>query len=85
MQINVLEAKNRLSELVKAAEDGEEVIIARRGQPAVRLVPMRMTTPDEPGSGRAIAEWLARHPLHGPARSTLEIEADIAAERVAWE
>lgn len=32
------DAKTRLSELVAAAESGEEVIIARDGAPAVRLV-----------------------------------------------
>jgi prevent-host-death family protein len=32
------EAKTRLSQLVDAAEHGEEVVIARRGKPAVRLV-----------------------------------------------
>lgn len=32
------EAKTRLSALVAAAERGEEVIIARNGEPAVRLV-----------------------------------------------
>lgn len=32
------EAKTRLSELVAAAERGEEVLIARNGKPAVRLV-----------------------------------------------
>ena len=32
------DAKTRLSELVSAAESGEEVIIARDGTPAVRLV-----------------------------------------------
>ncbi len=32
------EAKTRLSELVAAAERGEEVIIARNGRPAVRLM-----------------------------------------------
>ncbi len=32
------DAKTRLSELVAAAERGEEVIIARNGAPAVRLV-----------------------------------------------
>lgn len=32
------DAKTRLSELVAAAENGEEVIIARGGTPAVRLV-----------------------------------------------
>jgi prevent-host-death family protein len=38
MQVNMHDAKTRLSELVAAAESGEEVIIARGGTPAVRLV-----------------------------------------------
>jgi prevent-host-death family protein len=38
MQVNMHDAKTRLSELVAAAERGEEVIIARGGAPAVRLV-----------------------------------------------
>ena len=38
MQMNVLEAKAKLSELLAAAEAGEEVVIARKGVPAVRLV-----------------------------------------------
>jgi prevent-host-death family protein len=38
MQVNMHEAKTRLSELVAAAERGEEVLIARNGRPAVRLV-----------------------------------------------
>jgi len=37
-QVNVLEAKNRLSELVEAAAAGEEVIIANHGVAMVRLV-----------------------------------------------
>jgi len=40
MQVNILEAKTQLSRLVKAARAGEEVIIARDGVPAVRLVPV---------------------------------------------
>lgn len=40
MQVNMLDAKTRLSELVAAAERGEEVVIARSGAPAVRLVPV---------------------------------------------
>jgi prevent-host-death family protein len=38
MQVNMHDAKTRLSELVAAAESGQEVIIARGGTPAVRLV-----------------------------------------------
>lgn len=40
LQCNLCEAKTRLSQLVQAALDGEEVVIARAGKPAVRLVPM---------------------------------------------
>jgi prevent-host-death family protein len=38
MQVNMHEAKTRLSELVAAAERGQEVVIARDGTPAARLV-----------------------------------------------
>ncbi|HEX7236357.1 MAG TPA: type II toxin-antitoxin system prevent-host-death family antitoxin [Gammaproteobacteria bacterium] len=38
MQVDILEANNRLSELVKAAAAGEEVIIASNGKPVAKLV-----------------------------------------------
>jgi prevent-host-death family protein len=40
--VNILEAKNTLSRLVDAVERGleREVVIARNGRPAARLVPM---------------------------------------------
>jgi prevent-host-death family protein len=41
MQMNVAEAKAKLSELLAAAEAGEEVLIARDGKPAARLVPVQ--------------------------------------------
>lgn len=34
------EAKTKLSQLVARAEDGEDIVIARNGEPAVRLVPV---------------------------------------------
>lgn len=37
-QVNIYEAKTQLSKLVDAAAAGEEVIIARAGKPAARLV-----------------------------------------------
>lgn len=40
---NLYEAKTHLSQLVQAALDGEEVLIARAGKPAVRLVPVTET------------------------------------------
>ena len=43
MQVNILEARNRLSQLIKAAQAGEEVVIANRGEPVARLVPVMVT------------------------------------------
>lgn len=39
VQVNMLDAKNQLSRLVKAALAGEEVIIASHGRAQVKLVP----------------------------------------------
>ena len=39
MRIAVTEAKAQLTELVRRAEAGEEVVLTRHGQPAVKLVP----------------------------------------------
>jgi prevent-host-death family protein len=41
MQVNMLDAKNQLSKLVKAALDGENVVIASNGKPMVKLVPVK--------------------------------------------
>lgn len=41
---NVHHAKTNLSKLIERAEAGEEVIIARRDAPAVRLVPVARKT-----------------------------------------
>jgi prevent-host-death family protein len=38
MKVSVADAKNKLPELIKAAEDGETVTICRRGLPVVDLV-----------------------------------------------
>jgi prevent-host-death family protein len=38
--VNTLEAKTHLSRLMALAESGDEVIVARAGKPAVRLVPV---------------------------------------------
>lgn len=37
MQVNMLEAKSQLSRLVQAVLDGEEVILARNGEPVARI------------------------------------------------
>jgi prevent-host-death family protein len=40
MKVNMLDAKNQLSRLVKAALAGEDIVIASNGAPMVRLVPV---------------------------------------------
>ena len=88
MQVNILEAKNRLSQLIKSAQAGEDVVIANRGQPVARLVPTNAENVPSAGAGRArdILDWLDRNPLPAHARRTPdEIEAGIREERNAWD
>lgn len=40
MHISVTDAKGKLTDLVRRAEAGDEVILTRHGQPAVRMVPV---------------------------------------------
>lgn len=53
--MNIAEAKSKLSELVARAEAGEEVVIARNGRPAVRLV--AAPSLDESPQRRPIGLW----------------------------
>ena len=41
--VNIGDAKARLSHLIACAEAGEDVIIARDGVPAARIVPLNAT------------------------------------------
>ncbi len=87
MQVNILEAKNRLSQLIKSAQAGEEVVIANRGEPVARLVAAGATpgVAPERGDARTVLDWLASHPLPPHARrSAAEIDASLKAERDAW-
>lgn len=45
IQVNMHEAKTRLSELAKRAREGDTVVIARAGEPYVDLVPHRGERP----------------------------------------
>lgn len=54
MQVSVSDAKGQLTELVRRAEAGDEIILTRHGHAAVRLVPVR-PMPDRK-SRRALLE-----------------------------
>ena len=88
MQVNILEAKNRLSQLIKSVRAGEEVVIANRGVPVARLVPVRDNGASDASAatGRNLLEWLADNPVPAYARrSAEEIDAAIEDERTAWD
>lgn len=58
--VNTHEAKSRLSELIREAEQGVEVILARNGHPVARIVPWRAVRPRrEPGA------WAGRVVIRG--------------------
>jgi prevent-host-death family protein len=40
MEISVTDAKAQLTELVRRAEAGDEIILTRHGHPAAKIVPM---------------------------------------------
>lgn len=54
MRVSVTDAKGQLTELVRRAEAGDEVILTRHGHAAVRLVPVK-SAPDRV-SRRALLE-----------------------------
>jgi prevent-host-death family protein len=58
MNISLSLAKAQLTELVRRAEAGEEIILTRHGQPAVRLVPA--TPRPIPGERTRIIEALQK-------------------------
>lgn len=58
--VNTHEAKSRLSELIRAAEDGDEVIVARNGRPVARLVAW-----DSGARKRRPGAWAGRVELPG--------------------
>lgn len=73
-QVNLYEAKTQLSKLIQAALEGEEVLIARAGKPAVRLVPVVEDQPRTRGFGT-----LPIDPQTLDAAFAPELERDIEA------
>jgi prevent-host-death family protein len=51
-QINIAEAKAKLSSLLDRALAGEEIVIARAGKPLARLVPIGERVRRKPGAWR---------------------------------
>ena len=65
-QINVAEAKAKLSELLDRALAGEEIIIARAGKPIARLTPLERKPQRKPGAWRHWAAEISAEDLLAP-------------------
>ena len=67
MRISVSEAKAQLTELVRRAEAGDEVILTRHGHPAVRLTPVN-EAPVRTGRRALLEDIMANaKPTPGPS------------------
>lgn len=65
MEISVTDAKSQLTELVRRAEAGDEVILTRHGHAAVRLVPVTV-----------VADKTSRSAALAKVRATVSNKAD---------
>lgn len=81
--VSVREAEARLPELLRRVQQGEEIVLAENGRPVARLV-AAAPSPARKGNVSAVLDWLATRPDFTP-RSAEEIDADIQAERDAWD
>ena len=66
--VNIGEAKARLSHLIAQAEGGQDVILARNGVPAARIVPI-----DRPIA--KVIDLIKRERPEGPSVSAEDIRA----------
>ncbi len=68
-QVSIAEARNNLSKLVRAAEQGEPIELTRRGQPVVVLVSAdefrRLTEQPRTSLAQAVREVRARYKIDG--------------------
>jgi prevent-host-death family protein len=68
VEISVTEAKGQLTELVRRAEQGEEIILTRHGHPAARIIAVKQQIDRE--KRKALLEALyeaGKHATPGPS------------------
>lgn len=74
VQMNIAEAKGKLSELVARAEAGEEVVLSRNGKVVAKITPVR----SEQKGPRVLGQWSHLGPMTDPdlfLRPDAELEA----------
>ena len=75
MRVSLADAKNKLPELIKAAEEGEAVTICRRGVPVVDLVPTKAVTNEKPKFGTLAGRVIVHDPGWWKPMSEEDLEA----------
>lgn len=60
MRVALAEAEGQLTELVRRAEAGEEIILTREGQPAVQLTPVLAKPRMTPAERRRILDTVRK-------------------------
>lgn len=58
--VNIHEAKTTLSQLIEAAEAGEEIILARAGKPVARLTGLARSRGIRLGTGKKLFSSIAK-------------------------
>ena len=71
--VSTHEAKSRLSELIREAEAGTDVIVARNGRPVAKIIPWPPTRP-----ARAAGGWRGR--VEYGDEGIVASDADVIAE-----
>ena len=75
MQVSVADAKNKLPELIRAAENGEPVTICRRGVPVADLVPTTANRAEKPKFGTLKGKIVVHDPDWWKPMSDEELDA----------
>ncbi|MDQ2899198.1 MAG: type II toxin-antitoxin system prevent-host-death family antitoxin [Acidobacteriota bacterium] len=75
MTLSVADAKNKLPELIKAVEAGEQVTICRRGVPVVDLTPTKVTTAEKRRFGTLKGRIVINDPDWWKPMSDEEVDA----------
>jgi prevent-host-death family protein len=79
-QVSVREARDKLSQLIKDAQAGEDVVIASHGRPVARIVPIRSI------EGPDLVRWIRKNQIPADvARTKEEVDRYLEAERASWE
>mgnify|MGYP000317719348 CR=1 FL=1 len=81
---NMLQAKSNLSRLVAQALAGEEVVLANRGEPVARIVPISPRGGGE-SQGQRLARFFELHSASRHGRSSDAVARQIKENREAWD